>query len=528
MDPQIDTVIRDIEDENFGHVDIIDFIADDMSKDIIDEKELIKATTINYLSSMMPHPINNNVAGATTTGKTKTILGVSKYFPLERFIIYETVSPQALRYGADRWFDKDNDEDVTHILHKLESELEFAKSDEKAEIKKKINNFKEDYFKCNDFENKCLIFLEDPGLGVLKQLRSLLEHDSHYLTSISVHESKQIELNTRGWPAFMYLTADGSNEHDDEDIKAQVESRIDSLFPTTSMDKLHEILDLKKTKAFTPVNLKNFIEDFNSQKKIQETFEFILKEVEHHKNVWTEKGVPREKIDLVLNPFHGDINKMFPAESTTEARISERMIRVMQTITLSRLYKRPYYENDGLRQYLTTKQDYETIRELIEHFKFSGKHLSAERMFVERVLIPVFNTQKVKDEKDKSQTTLENVDKRPRAIKKDIISKAGDENFVRNTTLTRLKKLESDGILEVKKGAGGGYYLNYSTNELLEQIENKEQIPEHPKQHTKCIKDFIETNINNGSGTLYIDNKPHNSLEGANLDNFISRYYQFL
>jgi hypothetical protein len=149
-------------------------------------------------------------------------------------------------------------------------------------------------------------------------------------------------------------------------------------------------------------------------------------------------------------------------------------------------------------------------------------------MFVEHVLIPVVNTQNVKDKEDESQTTLENIDKRPRALKKDIISKAGEENFVRNTTLTRLKKLESDGILEVKRGAGGGYYLNYTTQELMEQIENKEQIPKHPKEHTKCIKDFIETHINNGSGTLYIDNKPFNSLEGADLENFISRYYQFL
>ena len=46
------------------------------------------------------------------------------------------------------------------------------------------------------------------------------------------------------------------------------------------------------------------------------------------------------------------------------------MIRIMQTITLSRLYKRPYYENDGLRQYLTTNRDHETLKELIEHFKF--------------------------------------------------------------------------------------------------------------------------------------------------------------
>ena len=45
------------------------------------------------------------------------------------------------------------------------------------------------------------------------------------------------------------------------------------------MDKLYQILDLKKTKAFTPVNLENFKKDFNSQNKIKETFDFILDEV---------------------------------------------------------------------------------------------------------------------------------------------------------------------------------------------------------------------------------------------------------
>jgi DNA-binding IscR family transcriptional regulator len=149
-------------------------------------------------------------------------------------------------------------------------------------------------------------------------------------------------------------------------------------------------------------------------------------------------------------------------------------------------------------------------------------------MFVEHVLIPVFNTSKVEDRDDKSQTHLEDVDKRPRALKKDILSKASENNFVRNTTLARLKKLESDGIIEIKRGAGGGYYLNYKPQELMEQIENKEQILKHPQQHMPCIKEFIETNINNGSGTLYIDNKLHNRLEGADLEKFLSRYYQFL
>jgi len=518
-------VVQDLKNENFGHVDIIDFIADDLSKEIIDEKELIKATTINFLSSMMPHPLNNNVAGATTTGKTKMIMGVLKYFPHERFKIYETISPQALRYNADRWFDKETDEDVTDVLVKLKNELEFAKIQDKSAIKMKIKEFEGKYCNCSDFENKCLIFLEDPGLGVLKQLRSLLEHDDHYLHSISVHESKTIQLNTRGWPAFMYLTADNGNKHDDEDIKAQVESRIDTLFPTTNMDKLYQILDSKKTKAFTPVKLENYIKNSNSQNKIKETFKFILKEVNHHKRKWIESGVPREQIDLVLNPFQGDVNGMFPAENTSEARISERMIRIMQTITLSRLYKRPYYEIGGLTQYLATKQDYETLRELIEHFKFAGKHISNEKMFIKNVLIPVFDTQKVEDKK---QTHLEEVDNKPKARLDDIQSKAQKNNFVRNTTTPILKKLESDGIIEMKRGPGGGCFLNYSIKELLEKIKNNEQISKHPKYHMSCIEEFIETSINSGSGTLYIDKRPHNSLEGADLDYFISRYYQFL
>jgi hypothetical protein len=326
----------------------------------------------------------------------------------------------------------------------------------------------------------------------------------------------------------MYLTADNGNKHDDEDIKAQVESRIDTLFPTTSMDKLYQILNLKKTKAFTPVNLENFIKDSNSQNKIKETFNFILEEVNNHKNIWIEKGVPREKIDLVLNPFHGDVNGIFPAENTSEARISERMIRMMQSITLSRLYKRPYYEIDGLTQYLATKQDYETLRELIEHFKFAGKHISNEKMFIKNVLIPVFDTKKVEDQEDKNQTHLEEVDKILIVKQPAILNMAYKEKFVKNATLTLLKKLESDGIMELKLGRGGGYSLNYTTNELLEQVKNKEQIPKHPKQYMSCIEEFIETTINNGSGTLYIDKKPYDCLEGADYDNFISKYYQFL
>ena len=158
------------------------------------------------------------------------------------------------------------------------------------------------------------------------------------------------------------------------------------------------------------------------------------------------------------------------------------MIRIMQTITLSRLYKRPHYENDGLRQYLATKQDYETLKELIEHFKFSQKHnVSTERKFIERVLIPVFDTQKVEDQEDKNQKQFIEVDEGRRVKQPGILSKASENDFVKNATLTLLKKLESDGIIKKTLGAGGGYNLNYTTKELLEHINNNEQIPKTSK-----------------------------------------------
>lgn len=69
-------------------------------------------------------------------------IGFSKYFPSERFIIYETVTPQALIYGADRWFDKETDNDITDVFFKLEEELEFSKTEDKSIIKKKIKDFK--------------------------------------------------------------------------------------------------------------------------------------------------------------------------------------------------------------------------------------------------------------------------------------------------------------------------------------------------------------------------------------------------
>ena len=108
--------------------------------------------------------------------------------------------------------------------------------------------------------------------------------------------------------------------------------------------------------------------------------------------------------------------------------------------------------------------------------------ISTEKKFVEHVLIPVFDTKKVDDHGDKNQTHLEEVDKIPRVKQPAILDMATEKKFVRNATLTLLKKLESDGIIEVKRGRGGGYSLNYTTKELLEQVKNKGTDPKTSKR----------------------------------------------
>ena len=525
--PDIESVVEDLKNENLMFVDIIDFIANELKDEIVDEQSLIKAVTCHALSALVPNPSNALLLGSAATGKTTIIINVVSFIPSEYVDVYESLSPQTMRYGANKWFDKELDEDVTDVYVKLQQELDYAEKTEKKEIKTKIKEFEDTYFKCNNLENKLIVILENPGINVLKQFRCFLEHDDWMIMSKSVHEGKQITMNIRGWPALIFCNADGESESADEQVIIQIVSRFNTLRPTTSPDKVEKILNLKADKRVSLVDPSKFEKDLTNKDRVEHTIKFLKDKIGEHKAEYLAAGASRHEIDLTINPFGKDINKMFPMEKQIEARIEKHMAHLMEVITLSRLYKRPYVEVGGLTQYLSVREDYDTIRELIEHFKFSTKHESNETKFIKNVIIPVFfpksqldteNEQPILDENNVTETRL-------RASKTDFIDKMHDWKEGSPGQLEMyINRAKKEKIIESKKGPGGGYLLNYSHSELQRIVNHEYIIPENPERHLDYIDDLIGK-INNGDAVLYIDNEPYEFLGKDEINEFLNRYY---
>lgn len=524
----ISNLIKDLEDVTVDYVDIINFIPNELKTEVVDEQQLLKALTCHALSFFVPYPSNGEVMGPASAGKTTALMKILSYFPSGYIEIYESISPQSLRYGADRWYDKELDKDVTFHYLKLKRDQENDKLEKKTvnsiDISTAIREFEDAHFKCNNLENKLIIILENPGLNTLKQFRCFLEHDDWFIVSKSVYQGKQTEMNIRGWPALIYCTADGIPENIDKHLLEQVQSRFNTLHPTTNPDKIEKILNLKAKKRCNLVDPNKFKKDLTNINLVKNTIDFLVNKITEHKEEYLTAGASRQQIDLVMNPFGKDINKMFPMKSQIEARIEKQMANLMEVITLSRLYKRPYVVVDGLTQYLSVREDYETIRELIEHFKFSFKHDDKEIKFIEHVIIPAFFPE-LQSKYDEKIVKKEQVSPICSIVSKedltDIMKKwdkrPGKFDFFIN-------KLKKDKIIETKKGPGGGYQLN-CTHSTLKRIVNHEYvIPEIPEHHLENIQDLMK-NINKGIAVLYIDNEPHESMEGDEIEDFINRYY---
>lgn len=523
----IESLAEDLKNDNLMFVDIINFISNELKDVILGEQTLIKALICHVLSFFVPYPSNAELVGSASTGKTTTLIAVLYYIPQEYVMICESISPQTMRYGANNWFDKESDEDITDVYLKLKEELEYAEKVDKITIRNKIKDFEENYFKCNNLENKLIILLENPGINVLKQFRCFLEHDDWMIMSKSVYDGDQITMNIRGWPAFIYCNADGKSETVNKQIAEQVESRFNTIRPTTSPDKVEKILNLKADKRVSLVDPNKFKEDLTNKDRVKYTIQFLMDKIGEHKAEYLAAGASRHEIDLVINPFGKDINKMFPKEKQIEARIEKRMAHLMEVITLSRLYKRPYVKVGRLTQYLSVREDYDTIRELIEHFKFSTKHDSNETKFIEHVLIPVFfpETQSEPEMAQSSPDTDKDYEDRLHASKDDIVDKMREWKEEAPSHLEMyLKRAKSEKIIESKKGPHGGYFLNYSFSELQRIVNHDYVIPEHPTLHLGNIHNLIDT-VNNGDAVLYIDNKPYEHLGEDDINEFLDRYY---
>ncbi len=522
----ITNLIQDLEDVPVDYVDIINFISNELETDVVDEQKLLKALTCHALSFFVPYPSNGELMGPASAGKTTALMKILRYFPHRNIEIYESISPQALRYGADRWYDKETDEDVTSVYFKLKKDKEnVEKGENSIKIDTQIREFEQTYFKCNNIENKLIIILENPGIDVLKQFRCFLEHDDWFITSKSVNQGKQTEMNIRGWPAFIYCTADGIPENINKQLLEQVSSRFNTLQPTTSPGKIEKILNLKADKRCNIVDPNKFKKDLTNINRVKDTIDFLMNKIGEHKCEYLDAGASRHQIDLVINPFGKDINKMFPMQSQIEARIEKHMANIMEVITLSRLYKRPYVKVDGLTQYISVREDYDTIRELIEHFKFSTHHDINETKFIEHVIMPAFFPEPPLENMQKKELWDGGQMTHPLTSKSNLnkLMQVWDE-FQPGKLEMFLNKLKKDKIIETKKGPGGGYQLNCNYSTLKKIVNHEYVIPEIPEHHLENIQNLMG-NINKGIAVLYIDNEPHESMGGDEIEDFINRYY---
>jgi hypothetical protein len=200
---------------------------------------------------------NVTFSGASSTGKSYIPLEISNYFPREEVVAYSAASPTSFFHELGKLVIKTSDNRLVALeefLQPLLEELEDEKSKERQnrdnlkmkELEHQIRTVRSRAKILVDFENKILIFMDQPHFQLLERMRSFLSHDKKIIeipiTDKSGHGGNRTKhVLLRGFACVFFCTVRS-------DLDDQESTRVFILSPESSQSKINEalrLLDLK-------------------------------------------------------------------------------------------------------------------------------------------------------------------------------------------------------------------------------------------------------------------------------------------
>jgi hypothetical protein len=235
---------------------------------------------LTMLSKDITSPLNLEVVGPSSLGKTYMVLRVSNVFPPKNVMIIAGATAEALKYEVT-----ETDNDGRNIV---------------------------------DVSDKIMIILEkDESMGFVKKLKPIASHDRYELpykvpTKNDVTgERRTVEFVIRGWPSIITLTTQNPDD-------VELLSRVLVASPTASMKKLKEVIT-----AIFDDGVK-----LPSQKK----------DPKEHKILMSALSSIRPM--HVINPFLPLITKIFPTDSPQRQRDAKKLRSMIEAVTVLHQYQR--------------------------------------------------------------------------------------------------------------------------------------------------------------------------------------------
>ncbi|HNS24551.1 MAG TPA: hypothetical protein PKK85_00575 [Methanobacteriaceae archaeon] len=360
-------------------------VTDYIGRNVKHDETLVKLALMVMASAYTPNPLNLALEGPQSEGKTYALVEASKVFPKGDVWNLAGMTPQVLTREHGVLMDRETGESLEPEIKEIKQELnKLSDSKEDKALKNKLKGELQEVYdrgvKVVNMEGKILLFLEAPNTETLAKLRPIMSHDLYEVEYKFVDKAYQngpqvtMDAKIRGWPVFLYATADKQIGN----LWEQIRSRFIVVSPEMTGKKY------EAANKFT-ARKHGHITDPEEIRKEREEFSKCTGYILFLKNTlyqafFTIHGltqVPPEKVHFTFNPMAYKLEKSFPATQGQHMRDFKYFMALMDISSLFNLPSRPYLEVRGVPYWMVTMRDLKNVVDVFDkyHFFIKGSEL---------------------------------------------------------------------------------------------------------------------------------------------------------
>lgn len=435
--------------EVFSAGDSLDYIMRYVSKTVKHDETLIKLILLVLTSAYTPNPLNLALESPQSEGKSYSLVEVSKLFPKEDVLELGGMTPQVLTREKGYLVDKDTGKSIEVKIKELRSSiLSLSSSKEDKEEKKKVQDELHELManaeKIVDLQGKILLFLEAPREDTLAVLRPIMSRDEYEITYQFVDKvynggpNITMESKIRGWPVFVYATADTLSGN----MWDQIRSRCIVVSPNMTKAKYKSANQLTASK-YGSISVPSKLNQEN--KELQECKNYILAMksalYSKYESLSNEDYYTPEKVRFTWNPMAHKLEESFPSDTGQNMRDFKFFMSLMEVSGLFALFNRPYFEVEDYPHWIVTKKDLKIVTEIFDNYHFFIKIGELPIKIFESIISQMEYT---------NETVDEELGFTKKELKKQLINEnyPNSDRYIKDNILTPLEQI---GIINTAK-----------------------------------------------------------------------------
>jgi hypothetical protein len=335
--------------------DGLQYVIDVITKEAVNEEDLVKLILCTCLSAKSNKPINLAINAPPGEGKTHAVIKTIELFPDKDVICIAGMTPKALFHRPGQLVIKDEtgkyislekrQQEIECEIRDFESEIastndstvKQAKQYQIKELQQELKDLSKHSRKLIDLTGLTIVFLDTPPVELFAAIMSLLSHDrneAEYDFTDTNHGIKTKTNVLRGFPAIIFTAAIDYSHYK---RFAEIQRRFIVVNPKMTKEKYNN--------AVKQISIKKSIPKFLYEKE-------IVSDAEKDKAKEIIKGIQQDILEVsngpdktsdnqIFNPYYQTISDCIPNLEAADMNAAGRFFDFISLSTLINSHKRP-------------------------------------------------------------------------------------------------------------------------------------------------------------------------------------------